>query len=161
MADFKDLPGYTDRNAIDEIAVARGLDPDTGEVGMMNLSVIGGVSLGPETNEFTGANQSAAETSRNTYAAGNAAWLTQYNDNLNFLIVLTYGTTVVYQRRNAAGSAWENAQGLIRGAPGDEGPQARFLVYAYINTATALRQRRQAAPSYKVPTCSPSLRDTR
>ena len=57
-------------------------------------------TLGPGTNTF------ATTTTRNTYFtdADNADILAQYNDDRTLLIVV--GTT--HQRRNAAGTAWEN-----------------------------------------------------
>ena len=56
-------------------------------------------TLGPGTNTFTNT------TTRNTYFtdADNADILAQYNDDRTLLIIV--GTT--YQRRNAAGTAWE------------------------------------------------------
>ena len=56
-------------------------------------------TLGPGTNTF------ATTTTRNTYFtdADNADILAQYNDDRTLLIIV--GTT--WQRRNAAGNAWE------------------------------------------------------
>ena len=69
-----------------------------------------GVTLGPTQNTFDAANESAAELARDTYAADsdNADWLAQYNGNIALHIRLRYGTTTVYQRRNAAGTRWRN-----------------------------------------------------
>ena len=56
------------------------------------------------------------------------------------------GNASVVQRRNAAGTGWEDVTGIIRGSTGaggtdgtdgDTGPQGRFLVYAYVNSAVA------------------------
>ena len=80
-----------------------------------------GFTLGPETNKFTGANEAAAETARDTYETANADWLAEYDDEPSFLIELTYGSTVAYQRRT--GSAWEDVTNLIKGETGDTGPK--------------------------------------
>ena len=97
----------------------------------------GGLTLGPPTNAFTGANKNAAETSRDTYATANPAWLAQYDDEPTFTITITHGTTTLYQARR--GSSWADVTGLIRGQRGLTGFQARFLVYAYINATDALK----------------------
>ena len=110
----------------------------------------GGFSLGPAQNTFgtsTTASESAAQTLRNTYATANADWLTEYNDDRSFYIQLVWtGNASVIQRRNAAGTGWEDVTGIIRGGrgaggtdgtDGATGPQGRFLVYAYVNSAVA------------------------
>ena len=78
-----------------------------------------GFTLGPETNKFTGANEAAAEAARDTYETANADWLAEYDAEPSFLIELTYGTTVAYQRRT--GSAWQDVTNLIKGETGDTG----------------------------------------
>ena len=78
-----------------------------------------GFTLGPETNKFTGANEAAAEAARDTYETANADWLAEYDAEPSFLIELTYGSTVAYQRRT--GSAWEDVTNLIKGETGDTG----------------------------------------
>ena len=99
----------------------------------------GGVTLGPAQNEFgdiTTANKAAAEALRNTYATANATWLAQYNGDRAFIIRLVWtGNAQAFQRRNAAGSAWEDVTSVAPGTAGRSGNQARFLVNAYINTA--------------------------
>ena len=74
----------------------------------------GGLSLGPEQNEFT------TNTARDTYAGANAAWLAQYNANRLF-IILVGGTQ--YQRRNVAGTAWEVVTPIAQGSRGPTGAQ--------------------------------------
>ena len=88
---------------------------------LVQIGEVEGFTLGPATNTFTGANLSAAQTARNTYATNNADWLTTYNDDHSLVIQLTYGTTVLFQRRNTAGDAWEDVSNLIRGAKGVTG----------------------------------------
>ena len=83
----------------------------------------GGLLLGPVTNGFTGGTLAAARTARNTYATANPAWLAVYDANVNLLITLTYGTTVVYQRRSS--SAWADVSNVVgpTGPMGDQGDQ--------------------------------------
>ena len=80
----------------------------------------GGLTLGPPTNEFSGANRAAAETARDTYATNNAAWLAQYDAEPTYTISLywpaTNPTSTIYQSRRA--SAWADVTGLIRGPMG-------------------------------------------
>ena len=62
-----------------------------------------GFSLGPVQNTFgtsTTANESAAETLRNTYATANAAWLAEYNADRSFYIQLVWtGGAESFQRQ--------------------------------------------------------------
>ena len=101
----------------------------------------GGLTLGPPTNEFTAATKAAAETLRNTYATANATWLASYDDEPTYTITINWPATptnTVFQARRS--SSWADVTGLVRGpkgTAGDDGDQARFEVYAYINTATA------------------------
>ena len=83
-----------------------------------------GLSLGPATNTFgdrTTADRAAAVVPRNTYAGANAAWLALYNANRSFYILLRWDGGEALQRRNAAGTDWEDATGLIVGPKGDAG----------------------------------------
>ena len=64
-----------------------------------------GFVLGPLDNEFT------STTLRDTYASANAAWLTEYDDNPAFLVLVRVGTTATYYRRNS--SVWEDVTGII------------------------------------------------
>ena len=103
-----------------------------------------GFSLGPSENTFgtsSTANRAAAETLRNTYATANTAWLTEYNGDRSFWIQLVWtGNAYVVQRRNGAGTAWEDVTPVIRGRTGSQGAlgsQARFDVHGYINATTA------------------------
>ena len=91
----------------------------------------GGVlGLGPVQNTFgdsSTADRTAAEALRDTYAGANAAWLTLYNNNnLSNWIRMVWSGGVVEQRRNAAGTGWEDVTLVIRGQPGDTGAQGRF-----------------------------------
>ena len=89
-----------------------------------------GFSLGPIQNEFVD------NAARDTYAAANAAWLTEYNGDRSFWIRVG-GAAGNIQRRNAAGTAWENVTGIVSGRQGIQGSQGRFPVYCYVNAATA------------------------
>ena len=82
----------------------------------------GGLTLGPATNTFNAATESAAETARDTYAVANAAWLAQYDADPTFTIIITYGSTTLYQARRS--SAWVNVTGLVRGPAGTNGADA-------------------------------------
>ena len=104
----------------------------------------GGLTLGPPTNTFTAASRTAAETARDAYATANATWLASYDDEATYTIVLAWPATptnTIYQSRR--GAAWADVTGLVRGPrgiggiDGDDGSQARFTVYGYINLATA------------------------
>ena len=66
-------------------------------------------TLGPATNAFTGNNEAAAETARDTFFTANAGVLAQYNNNTELHIRLTFGSTIVYQHRNDDGNAWVDA----------------------------------------------------
>ncbi len=78
----------------------------------------GGASLrlGPATNTFMGATETAAEGERDTYAAANAAWLAAYDADSTLLIRLEYGATIAYQSR--AGGVWLDNTHLVTGPPG-------------------------------------------
>ena len=101
----------------------------------------GGLTLGPPTNTFTAATQALAEAARDAYATANASWLAEYDAEPTYTIEINWPVAVtdtLYQSRRS--SAWADVTGLIRGKPGAAGAmgaQGRFLVYAYINAATA------------------------
>ena len=98
----------------------------------------GGLTLGPPTNSFTAATKAAAETARDTYATANPTWLTEYDAQPTYTIILAWPavpTNTVYQARRSL--AWADVTGLVRGPRGVAGAQGRFAVYAYIGTATA------------------------
>ena len=109
-------------------------------IGPIALGSGGGVlGLGPAPNTFgdsTTADRAAAETLRDAQATADAAWLALYNGNLSFWIRLVWDTGVVEQRRNAAGTDWEDVTNVIRGRPGNVGSQGRFLIRQYQNAAT-------------------------
>ena len=101
---------------------------------------LAGLGLGPEQNEFGTAsttNRAAAEALRNTYtsASANATWLSQYNNNRTFLIRLLWNGGDALQRRNSAGTGWEDFTAAIAGPRGADGAQARFPVVIYRNAA--------------------------
>ena len=73
-----------------------------------------GFSLGPVQNEF------ADDAARDTYATANAGWVTQYNDNRAFWIRVG-GAAGTIQRRNVAGTGWENVTGIVSGRDGAAG----------------------------------------
>lgn len=80
--------------------------------------------LGPQTNTFgdrTTADRAAAVALRAAYEGANAAWLALYNANRGFYILLLWDGGKALQRRNAAGTDWEDATGLIAGPKGDDG----------------------------------------
>ena len=81
----------------------------------------GGLVLGPTQNTFTGANKSAAETARDTYATANTAWLAAYDAEPAAVVTVTYGSTTVYQARR--GSSWVDVTPIlsVRGPQGVAG----------------------------------------
>ena len=97
-----------------------------------------GITLGPKQNEFgttSTASLAAAVTLRNTYATANAAWLAQYNANRSFYIRLRWTNNAqVYQRRNAAGTAWEDVTNLAPGVPGRQGPPGPLPTESQVKT---------------------------
>ena len=94
----------------------------------------GGTNLGPIENTFgIGAtasatagytvNRAAAESLRDTYASANAAWLALYNGNKAFYVRLVWaGNNVIFQRRDAAGTGWEDITQVVQGTKGTTGP---------------------------------------
>ena len=67
-----------------------------------------GIDLGPEQNTFTGEDEDAAVTARDTWFSADSDRLTAYNDDRTLHIRLLYGTTTKYQRRNNAGTRWRD-----------------------------------------------------
>ena len=88
-----------------------------------------GLLLGPAANTFdvtgtTPDTRAQAEADRNTYGASNPVWLTSYDGNVSFTVVLRYrnnGGTVeqAYTRREFA--AWVDVTGILRGPAGADG----------------------------------------
>lgn len=88
----------------------------------------GGFTLGPAQNVFgdlTTADQAAAEALRDAYATANAAWLALYNSDRNNFIQLVWAAGDQLQRRNVAGTAWEDSTGVIIGRQGPAGTNGR------------------------------------
>ena len=87
-----------------------------------------GSQLGPEQNIFGigttvttapgyTADKAAAETLRDAYATANAAWLALYTGDRSFYIRLIWtGNATAFQRRDAAGTGWEDVSRIV---PGD------------------------------------------
>ena len=104
------------------------------------IKIPGNPGLGPEQNIFgdtSTADRAAAEALRDTYTTANASWLASYNANLNFLIQLVWDDGDVVQRRNNAGTAWEDFTGVITGPRGRVGAQARFTISIFRPATTA------------------------
>ena len=90
-------------------------------------------SLGPVQNTFGigttvttapgyTADKAAAETLRDAYATANAAWLALYTGDRSFYIRLTWtGNATAFQRRNAAGTGWEDVSSVVPGTTGAVG----------------------------------------
>ena len=72
-----------------------------------------GLTLGPETNEFT------SIAARDNYGTANADWLAEYDANSAFLVSVTVSGTTTYYRRS--GSAWETVTSIIQGGKGEKG----------------------------------------
>ena len=102
-ADTTALTALTNRVATNE----SGIQINQDEVSRLDAS-LDGVTLGPLENTFSGANQAAAETARDTWFSADTDRLDAYNDDVSLHIRLRYGTTTVYQRRNNAGTRWRN-----------------------------------------------------
>ena len=104
-----------------------------------------GFSLGPLQNEFVDA------AARDAYATANVDWLTQYNDDrANW--IRTGGAAGQVQRRNVAGTAWENVTPIVSGPRGNTGPQTRSVVSEYANSAAGTAPTVAAAGSYVIGT---------
>ena len=72
--------------------------------------------LGPPTNTF------ASNAARNAYAAANPTWLADYNANRFFWI--RSGAQI--QRRNAAGTGWEQVTAVVEGQRGPGPTEAQI-----------------------------------
>ena len=100
----------------------------------------GVLGLGPTPNTFgiaTTANRAAAETLRDAQAA-DAVWLAKYTGNLSLWIRLVWAAGVAEQRRNGAGTGWEDVTNVIRGGFGPQGPQGAYDLEIYRNSASVL-----------------------
>ena len=115
----------------------------------------GGFTLGPAQNTFGSAttvttapghtaDQAAAETLRDAYATANAAWLALYTgDRSSYIRLIWTGNATAFQRRNAAGTGWEDVTRIVPGTTGGVGPpgptrtatQIAALLDAFIGNA--------------------------
>ena len=115
----------------------------------------GGFTLGPAQNTFGSAtavttapgytaDQAAAETLRDAYATANAAWLALYTgDRSSYVRLIWTGNATAFQRRNAAGTGWEDVTRIVPGTTGPVGPagatrtatQIAALLDAFIGNA--------------------------
>ena len=115
----------------------------------------GGFTLGPAQNTFGSAttvttapghtaDQAAAETLRDAYATANAAWLALYTgDRSSYIRLIWTGNATAFQRRNAAGTGWEDVSRIVPGTTGPVGPpgptrtatQIAALLDAFIGNA--------------------------
>ena len=79
---------------------------------------LGGYALGPPTNSFgtNSGTRSVAETSRDNYASANPSWLTAYEENSNFWIVLNYASNARFQYYN--GTTWRDVSIALQGEDG-------------------------------------------
>ena len=76
-----------------------------------------GLTLGPPTNTFMGADEAAAQAARDAYAMANADWLVAYDVDSTLLIRLEYSATVAYELR--IGGVWLDNTHVVAGPPGD------------------------------------------
>ena len=106
----------------------------------------GGLHFRNPPDEFTGANLAACRTARNTYFdTTDATAYQEFADDRFLAIILnpTNSTDNVFETYTgpATGghddSMWVDRTDAIVGRAGARGPQARMVLYAYINTATA------------------------
>ena len=114
-------------------------------------------ALGPEQNVFgvsTTADKAAASALLTTYAAANAAWLAEYDGNRSFYVLLRWtGGAEQLQRRNVAGTAWEDAVGIVvgpdgaQGVKGDTGSNQVVLAPAYSAADNRITLTGLAAPT--------------
>ena len=109
----------------------------------------GGLVLRDPADEFVGADLAACRVARNTYfaAAANADALGEFQGNQSLAIILNPANSTdnvfeTYRPGSDVGDAYDAGDWLertdsVQGGKGDEGEQARFVVYAYINAAVA------------------------
>lgn len=80
-----------------------------------------GLRLGPETNLFTGVDETAALASRDSYFSSNPAKLAIYDSNPDLLIRVVYpgddGTVTRFQGR--LGGEWVDYNSVVQGPPGE------------------------------------------
>lgn len=76
-----------------------------------------GLKLGPPQNTFSGVDQAATESARDTYFAANPAVFAAYKSNQNNLIRLVYGGNTTYQ--SYIGGAWVDYTPVLQGLPGE------------------------------------------
>ena len=120
----------------------------------------GGLTLGPPTNEFSGANRTAAQTARDTYATANASWLAQYDAEPTYTIILEWPaanpTNTIYQARRSG--SWADVTGLLRGPQGEDGADAPPPIYQrWIFQAAATVPATPTEPSNVDPPAVPGI----
>ena len=93
----------------------------TGPINNLFGSTSGSVAQTPLT-VTPAASRAAAETTRNSYATANPAWLAQYDGNINFGIFLFYssnGNSFIVAQNRLGGQWVDNASTVgVQGAPG-------------------------------------------
>ena len=102
-------------------------------LGSLGVGGGGGRALGPETNTFgttATADRATAEGLRDAYQGANAAWLALYNADRSNLILLQWDDGEALQRRNVAGTGWEDATEVVVG-PRGPGPTNAQIVSAF------------------------------
>ena len=120
-------------NGADAATVASRLVPwehefEGGETDRINLS---GFGLGPEQNEFIGADRAAAEAARDAYAAANPQWVEAYRGKAHVWISLRWGTSQVGQILRSTASNppvnddWISQDLALKGGKGDRGNPGR------------------------------------
>ena len=90
---------------------------------------------GPGTNEFAGADQSAAETARDAYFAANAAVLAEYDADSDLYVVLAYADAPHYFHRVANAWVEETTAPAMRTPGPTTGMLARGLAGALASNA--------------------------
>ena len=104
----------------------------------------GGLHFRRPVDRFTGANLAACRTARNTYFTTTAttAYLDFVRDEFLAIILDPTSGDEVFETytgddQGYDATMWVDRTDAVQGLPGDAGAQARMVLYAYINTATA------------------------
>lgn len=77
--------------------------------------------LGPATNAFNAADQTATEAARDSYFSSNPSKLAIYDSNSDLLIRLSYfvGPDLVVKYQSRIGGAWVDVTPVVEGPPGE------------------------------------------